>query len=562
MGIRSGSLSTWSSKMSKGNRVSVKGVGKTLCEIAELLHQINVKQQRDRNPPLEEDYTPPLKHRQRETRRPHDYERDEIEVMARSHKLKQYFSQNPRKEGEKRPVSLAYESRSSQSKDKKRSEGEMDSTQKYSGPSNLSTYVAAITIQKCNSAFRGLIALHQLIADWNVHGTMDIDLRGINYDGPFVLTVGPMVIDTRVCEPRLSTVGTMPVSTSAVDSDIPVVDAYGNLVEKGQKIKGELTGLEVISHSSLRGCFVVSSATQVLLEAQFCFLARGIKVISGLSEQCQAGFMLENVGIFDDGGNIDADINEKLQNVFMPTVLSETQTVLKDFVSQGLDSQAIQKKSNLFEESASFLVPLTSDVKDKKHNKNMSSESPAEGRGIMGEDCRTNLSRQTRNDKTLLMDLGTKLIGGLLEVNSFGKHLSRMSSNWKAGSLSKVDSFGQENLLDAELPVATNIVIITYISGSTSLPKVVVMTHGNVIALIVGVRTIILGLGSNNTYLASSPLALILELAAEVVMVAIGSTIGYGSPLTLIDTSNKNKKGTKGDAAMLGPTFMTVVPAI
>lgn len=45
-------------------------------------------------------------------------------------------------------------------------------------------------------------------------------------------------------------------------------------------------------------------------------------------------------------------------------------------------------------------------------------------------------------------------------------------------------------------------------------------------------------------------------------MPAIGSSIGYGSPLTLTDTSNKIKRGTKGDATILRPTLMTAVPAI
>lgn len=45
-------------------------------------------------------------------------------------------------------------------------------------------------------------------------------------------------------------------------------------------------------------------------------------------------------------------------------------------------------------------------------------------------------------------------------------------------------------------------------------------------------------------------------------MVAAGVPIGYGSALTLTDTSNKIKKGTKGDASILKPTIMTAVPAI
>ena len=47
----------------------------------------------------------------------------------------------------------------------------------------------------------------------------------------------------------------------------------------------------------------------------------------------------------------------------------------------------------------------------------------------------------------------------------------------------------------------------------------------------------------------------------HVVMLTTGCTIGYGSPLTLTDTSSKIKKGTKGDAFMLRPTVMAAVPA-
>ena len=46
------------------------------------------------------------------------------------------------------------------------------------------------------------------------------------------------------------------------------------------------------------------------------------------------------------------------------------------------------------------------------------------------------------------------------------------------------------------------------------------------------------------------------------VMLAAGSAIGYGSTLTLTDTSNKIKKGTKGDVSVLKPTLMAAVPAI
>lgn len=51
-------------------------------------------------------------------------------------------------------------------------------------------------------------------------------------------------------------------------------------------------------------------------------------------------------------------------------------------------------------------------------------------------------------------------------------------------------------------------------------------------------------------------------LGVQSVMLAAGTAIGYGSPMTLTDSSNKIKKGTKGDASVLKPTLLTSVPAI
>lgn len=51
-------------------------------------------------------------------------------------------------------------------------------------------------------------------------------------------------------------------------------------------------------------------------------------------------------------------------------------------------------------------------------------------------------------------------------------------------------------------------------------------------------------------------------LVLQTVMLTAGASIGYGSALTLTDTSNKIMKGTKGDASALKPTLMAAVPAI
>lgn len=115
------------------------------------------------------------------------------------------------------------------------------------------------------------------------------------------------------------------------------------------------------------------------------------------------------------------------------------------------------------------------------------------------------------------------------------------------------------------------------------------ITQGNLVATSAAVMTVIPKLGRNDVYLAYLPLAHVLELAAEVIpvyiffsygmmgfihallkgivvvqsiMLSAGCAIGYGSALTLTETSNKIKKGTKGDASELKPTLMVAVPAI
>ncbi|KAG0528958.1 hypothetical protein BDA96_05G056800 [Sorghum bicolor] len=140
--------------------------------------------------------------------------------------------------------------------------------------------------------------------------------------------------------------------------------------------------------------------------------------------------------------------------------------------------------------------------------------------------------------------------------------LAQNCTSWTVMSFEEVESIGLQRPVEENLPLASDTAVIMYTSGSTGMPKGVMMSHRNVLAVVSAVMTIVPGLGKKDVYLAYLPLAHILELAAEAIITGVGASIGYGSPLTLTDTSNKIKKGTQGDASVLKPTLMTAVPAI
>ncbi|KAJ3590782.1 hypothetical protein NHX12_008730 [Muraenolepis orangiensis] len=111
-------------------------------------------------------------------------------------------------------------------------------------------------------------------------------------------------------------------------------------------------------------------------------------------------------------------------------------------------------------------------------------------------------------------------------------------------------------------PRPSDLAVIMYTSGSTGIPKGVLISHSNLLAGVTGIAERVAGLCEEDTYIGYLPLAHVLELNAELVCLSHGCRIGYSSPLTLADQSSMIKKGSQGDSSVLQPTLMAAVPEI
>merc|ERR1712142_394639 len=133
-------------------------------------------------------------------------------------------------------------------------------------------------------------------------------------------------------------------------------------------------------------------------------------------------------------------------------------------------------------------------------------------------------------------------------------------------TLIRYEDLSSDVPLCAPTVIGSDLAVIMYTSGTTGKAKGVMIQHSNLIASIAGLssRLSISGLtfDQSDVYIGYLPLAHVLELAAENVLIFNGCKVGYSSPLTLSDKSAKIKSGTLGDARALKPTVMTAVPEI
>ncbi|EGN92303.1 hypothetical protein SERLA73DRAFT_99477 [Serpula lacrymans var. lacrymans S7.3] len=130
-------------------------------------------------------------------------------------------------------------------------------------------------------------------------------------------------------------------------------------------------------------------------------------------------------------------------------------------------------------------------------------------------------------------------------------------------SLDELREVGKEQSVDVladRKPTKDKVALIMYTSGTTGAPKGVVLTHGNVIASVGAVHTLI---GHHflpeDSFLAYLPLAHILEYIVELSLFFSGMTTGYGRVKTLTDASVRK---CKGDIVTFKPSIMVGVPAV
>jgi long-chain acyl-CoA synthetase len=136
-------------------------------------------------------------------------------------------------------------------------------------------------------------------------------------------------------------------------------------------------------------------------------------------------------------------------------------------------------------------------------------------------------------------------------------------TNLQFMSFDEVEHLGEKNQdqpIVVDQPASNNsVALIMYTSGTTGKPKGAMLSHKNIIAAISSFDDVV---GEDKdipyVYVAYLPLAHIMELVAEHMVLVRGGSIGYGSPRTLTDTGAK----PCGDIGAIRPSLLVGVPKV
>ncbi|CAG2109358.1 unnamed protein product [Medioppia subpectinata] len=137
-------------------------------------------------------------------------------------------------------------------------------------------------------------------------------------------------------------------------------------------------------------------------------------------------------------------------------------------------------------------------------------------------------------------------------------------------SFQRIEQMGKELTEQSAESVATDesiggdeTALLMYTSGSTGVPKGVMISHKNLLFAVRAFYAFADALTpGEDIYAAFLPLAHCLEICAEISFLSVGVPVGYCSVHTLTDRSLGLQKGMKGDLTLLRPTVMAAVPLI
>ncbi|KAJ7929234.1 hypothetical protein B0H13DRAFT_1703325 [Mycena leptocephala] len=146
----------------------------------------------------------------------------------------------------------------------------------------------------------------------------------------------------------------------------------------------------------------------------------------------------------------------------------------------------------------------------------------------------------------------------IISIDALSPEMSKVLTQWgqthkiMVKDLYEIESLGQANLIEPIFCVPSDIASICYTSGTTNMPKGVVLTHGQFSSAVV-TNLFGLELPDDSSMISYLPLAHIYERVNEMASFAAGTKIGFfsGDPLRLLE-----------DCQILKPMFFPGVPRV
>lgn len=132
--------------------------------------------------------------------------------------------------------------------------------------------------------------------------------------------------------------------------------------------------------------------------------------------------------------------------------------------------------------------------------------------------------------------------------------------NIQVTSFDELTTLGEENPAEHVVPEPDDLACVMYTSGTSGTPKGVTIKHKAIVASVAGASSIVGDyIGPGDGLLTYLPQAHIIEFVFENAALFWGTTMGYGSPKTLTDTSVRK---CKGDILEFRPSILIGVPAV